>query len=263
MYDDLNLEEEEDNYGMNNDNDRVSSQDTQSIQEEAPDTDIRSSSILGGKSKSTAVSEAPGAAARRPSTQMKSPLPALATLHTPLSNMTNGSSNNHMKPAAVPTRAPGETLKYASAAAAAAASDKNNMVIAPLPPPPEALPPPSSSVTNPPLPAYTGRRPSVSASPTAIHAQPTSANQTPLTKPSVPSTASVPDTPSSAETKSPALSQSSAVHSARSVSQPPTVDRPDSARPGPSRASGKVSAAAETAESSKGLPLSCFRCLYG
>ena len=29
MYDDLNLEEEEDVYGMNNDNDRVSSQDTQ------------------------------------------------------------------------------------------------------------------------------------------------------------------------------------------------------------------------------------------
>jgi CCR4-NOT transcription complex subunit 3 len=33
MYDDLILGEEEDNYGINNNNDRVSSQDAQSIQE--------------------------------------------------------------------------------------------------------------------------------------------------------------------------------------------------------------------------------------
>ena len=51
MYDDLNLQEEEDNYGMNNDNDRVSSQDTQSIQEETPDIDSRSGSIPSGKAK--------------------------------------------------------------------------------------------------------------------------------------------------------------------------------------------------------------------
>ncbi|KAL8814048.1 MAG: hypothetical protein Q9223_006702 [Gallowayella weberi] len=44
-----------------------------------------------------------------------------------------------MKPAPLPTRPPGETLKYASAAAAAAAaSDKNSAGIAPLPPPPNA-----------------------------------------------------------------------------------------------------------------------------
>ena len=157
MYDDLNLEEEEDNYGMNNDNDRVSSQDTQSIQEEIPDTDTRSSSIPSGKPKVTSANEAPVAAARRPSTQMKSPLPTLATLHTPLANITNNATGNAMKPAAVPTRAPGETLKYASAAAAAAASDKNNMGIAPLPPPPEALSSSNTTASLPPLPSHTGR----------------------------------------------------------------------------------------------------------
>lgn len=249
MYDELNLNEEEDNYGMNIDNDRVSSQDTQSIQEETPDADGRSSSIPGGKSKATSVSEAP--AARRASTQhVKSPLPTLATLHTPLSTISNGAS---MKPAAVPQRAPGETLKYASAAAAAAASDKSNMGIAPLPPPPEALPP--SNTAQPSLPSYTsygGRRPSVTASPTAVHSQPASVNQTPVTKSSVPTT--VYDTPSSAQTKSPALSQSSAVPSASSTSQPPNVERPDSVKPSASRASsGKAPAVPEAAEGSKGL----------
>ena len=259
MYDDLNLEEEEDNYGMNNDNDRVSSQDTQSIQEEAPETETRSSSLPGGKSKSAAVAEAPGAVPRRPSTQMKSPLPALATLHTPLSTITNSGLNNQMKPAAVPTRAPGETLKYASAAAAAAASDKNHLGIAPLPPPPEAFAPPSSSVSQPPLPAYTGRRPSVAASPTAVLAQPTSVTQVPATRSGIPSTPAVIDTPLRAQTKSPALSQSSAAPSATSSSQLPAVDRPDSARPGASRgSSGKAPATTETAESSKGSPFFLF-----
>jgi CCR4-NOT transcription complex subunit 3 len=246
MYDELNLNEEEDNYGMNVDNDRVSSQDTQSIQEEIPDTDTRSSSIPGGKSKTASMNEAP--ATRRASTQhVKSPLPTLATLHTPLSTVSNGAS---MKPAAVPQRAPGETLKYASAAAAAAASDKSSIGIAPLPPPPEALP---SSSTAAALPSYAGRRPSVTASPTAVHAQPASANQTPVTKSSVPAT--VYDTPSSTQTKSPALSQSSAVPSASSTSQAPTVERPESAKPSTCRASsGKAPAVPEAAESSKGLP---------
>jgi CCR4-NOT transcription complex subunit 3 len=242
MYDDLNLQEEEDVYGMNNDNDRVSSQDTQSIQEEAPDMDSRSGSIPSGKAK--AIPEPPVAAARRPSTQLKSPLPALATLHTPAS-LTNGSSS-HMKPAAVPTRPPGEVLKYASAAAAAAASDK----IAPLPPPPEALPP-STSISHPPLPSHAGRRTSVTASPSAVHSQPSSVNQTPVTRSSIPATVNVSDTPTSSQTKSPALSQSSAVPS---VTQPSAVDLKENLQPGPSRASsGKAPAAVETGENSKGL----------
>lgn len=245
MYDELNLQEEEDNYGMNNDNDRVSSQDTQSIQEEAPEPESRSNSLPGPKSK--APSEPPVAAARRPSTQMKSPLPALATLHTPSSNLNNGSTS-HMKPAALPTRPPGETLKYASAAAAAAASDK----IAPLPPPPETLPPPNTSTSHPPLPSQAGRAPSVTASPVATYSQPASVSQTPVTRSSIPTTTQTFDTPSSAQTKSPALSQSSTGPSGSSVSQPPSIV--ENPRPDPSRvSSGKAIAIPEVAESSKSV----------
>ena len=252
MYDDLNLQEEEDAYGMNNDNDRVSSQDTQSVQEETADPDSRSSS-LPGKSKSTIPVEAPVAAARRPSTQLKSPLPALATLHTPLNNVSNGAAN--MKPAALPTRAPGETLKYASAAAAAAASEKSNMGIAPLPPPPEAFPPANNFASHPPLPPSTGRRPSVAtASPTAVHAQPASITQTPASKSGISSSANLIDTPSSTQTKSPALSQSSTGPSASSISQPTTVERADSTRPSASReTSAKSQPLTESATGSKGL----------
>ncbi|RDW61001.1 CCR4-NOT transcription complex subunit 3-like protein [Coleophoma cylindrospora] len=230
MYDDLNLQEEEDVYGMNNDNDRVSSQDTQSIQEEAPDVEIRSNSIPSGKAKATPNPEPPLVAARRPSTQMKSPLPALATLHTPLSNMSNGNSTaTNMKPAAVPTRPPGETLKYASAAAAAAASDK--VGIAPLPPPPEAM----SNGSHPPLPSSSARRPSITASPVPVPSQPASSTQTPVTRSSVP-------VPLAADAKSPALSQTSVVASGSSSSQAPV----DSARPGTSRVSSGQMQAPQT-----------------
>ncbi|GES63406.1 CCR4-NOT transcription complex, subunit 3 [Aspergillus terreus] len=124
LYDDLNLDgDTEIQFGIAGDNDRVSSQDTQSVQEDETDT----------KSKS-AKSESTGP--RRPSAQMKSPLPVLATLHP----STSTSATSGMKPAPPPTRLPGETLKYASAAAAAAASDKNGVGIAPLPPPPGASP---------------------------------------------------------------------------------------------------------------------------
>jgi CCR4-NOT transcription complex subunit 3 len=238
MYEELNLQEDEDNFGMNNENDRVSSQDTQSVQEDIPDTELR---IPSGKAK--AVAEPPVAAARRPSTQMKSPLPAMSTLHTPSTNTPNG-TNSHMKPAAVPTRAPGEGLKYASAAAAAAASDK--MGIAPLPPPPESLPSSSNSMSHPPLPSHAGRSTSVTASPTATLSQPALLNQTPLTKPSAPSSSHMVETPSS--TKSPALSLSSAIPSGASASQPP--ERVEAPRSGPSRgSSGK--APAEAVEKSK------------
>lgn len=136
IYDDLNLEEDEGAFGMNNDNDKVSSQDTQSIQDDLPDSaDGRGPTLSSGKPKSTSISEPPGASARRPSNQFKSPLPALATLHTPLANVSNNAATISLKPAPLPTRAPGETLKYASAAAAAAISDKSALGMAPLPPP--------------------------------------------------------------------------------------------------------------------------------
>lgn len=152
LYEELNLQEEEEMFGMPNDADRVSSQDTQSIADEL-DNDSKST-LAGGKQKAGSISEPSSAAARRPSTQLKSPLPALATLHTPLpSSATNGTTAPAMKPAPPPARAPGEPLKYASAAAAAAASDKNGIGIAPLPPPPGHATATSSSTGLSPLPA--------------------------------------------------------------------------------------------------------------
>ncbi|KAI9671884.1 MAG: general negative regulator of transcription subunit 5 [Caeruleum heppii] len=140
IYDDLNLAEDEDTFGIANENDRLSSQDTISVQDEATESEGRGTNIAVGKPKSSSVSEPQGAAAaRRPSTHARSPLPALATLHTPSSNVTTNAATSSMKPAPLPSRPPGETLKYASAAAAAAAaSDKNSVGIAPLPPPPSS-----------------------------------------------------------------------------------------------------------------------------
>ena len=187
MYDDLNLEEDEGVFGMNNDNDRVSSQDAQSIQDELPETaDGRGSGLGGSKPKSTSISEPQGTGVRRPSNQLKSPLPALATLHTPLASNTNGTTNNAMKPAPLPTRAPGETLKYASAAAAAAANDKAAVGIAPLPPPPgtTAAPIPSAPPGLSALPPT--QRSSATTSPSAVASVPASAGPTPAQKPAVP-----------------------------------------------------------------------------
>ena len=192
IYDDLNLEEDEGVFGMNNENDRVSSQDAQSIQDDLPETaDGRSTAAGGGgKPKSSSVSEPQAAAARRPSNQLKSPLPALATLHTPLANVTNGATNNSMKPAPLPTRPPGETLKYASAAAAAAASDKSAAGIAPLPPPPGAAavsspaPTPSSGLN--PTQSTPAQRSSATTSPSVASSVPTSVGHTPAAKAAVP-----------------------------------------------------------------------------
>lgn len=139
MYDDLNLDEDEDQFGIAAENDKISSQDTQSVQDELIEPEGRASSVARGKERPS-VDGASGTN-RRTSSQLKSPLPTLATLATPaLPTISSGPSsiNNGMKPATIPTRPPGEGLKYASAAAAAA--DKNNVGIAPLPPPPSAHP---------------------------------------------------------------------------------------------------------------------------
>ncbi|KAH7149175.1 Not1 N-terminal domain, CCR4-Not complex component-domain-containing protein [Dactylonectria estremocensis] len=128
MYNELDLEDEEGTYGMGLDNEKNSSLDAQSIQDDLiAEPDVPKPPR---KQKDESVT-------RRTSSQVKSPLPALATLHAPLPTISNGNTGGPaMKPAAVPTRPAGEGLKYASAAAAAAASDKNNVGIAPLPPPP-------------------------------------------------------------------------------------------------------------------------------
>lgn len=129
IYDELDLEEEEGVFGMNQDTEKNSSQDTQSIQDDLHDLEPPPKARKAKDNDSTTSST------RAKSAQSKSPLPALATLHTPLSTIGNGGSGSPaMKPASIPTRPAGEGLKYASAAAAAAASDK--IGIAPLPPPP-------------------------------------------------------------------------------------------------------------------------------
>ncbi|PYI08828.1 CCR4-NOT transcription complex, subunit 3 [Aspergillus sclerotiicarbonarius CBS 121057] len=175
LYDDLNLDNEaEVQFGMTGDNDRVSSQDTQSIQEEEPDI------------KPKAKSESAGL--RRPSTQMKSPLPVLATLHP----STSTSAASGMKPAPPPTRLPGETLKYASAAAAAAASDKNGVGIAPLPPPPGASPAfpaavPASKASATASPSVASAQPASKATPAVTIAaeEPAGRSKTPAVSPNV------------------------------------------------------------------------------
>jgi CCR4-NOT transcription complex subunit 3 len=129
MYDELDLQEEEDLFGMPADGDRQSSLDAQSLADDQAET------APLAKQKSTSASEPSTAAVRRPSIQLKSPLPALATLHTPGPVAANGPVISNPKPAPPPTRTPGEPLKYASAAAAAAASDKNGLGLTSFPPP--------------------------------------------------------------------------------------------------------------------------------
>ncbi|KAI9885971.1 MAG: hypothetical protein M1823_002249 [Watsoniomyces obsoletus] len=138
IYDELHLQDEEDAFGGANELDRVSSQDAQSIQDDGQEG--AGGTAERGKSKSGASAEGVGGTGRRPSTQMRSPLPTLATLHTPGMVHTTTGPTGTMKPAPPPSRPAGETLKYASAAAAAAAAggDKNGVGIAPLPPPPGA-----------------------------------------------------------------------------------------------------------------------------
>lgn len=177
LYGDLDLQEDEGVFGLGGDNDRVSSQDAQSVADDAPESsESRDPSTGGGKPKSTSVSEPKGNGVRRTSNNLKSPLPALATLHTPMPIVPNGAPKDTMKPAPLPTRAPGETLKYASAAAAAAAaSDKAAVGIAPLPPPPGAGP--ASSTPAP------GAPPGLSAQP---QTQKSSAATSPSAVPSLP-----------------------------------------------------------------------------
>lgn len=226
MYDELNLADEEENFGMNNENDRVSSQDTQSIQEDIPEVETRSSSLP--KPKTTSASETPATAARRPSMQLKSPLPALATLHTtPLNTVSNGNSSTAMKPATLPARPAGEVLKYASAAAAATVNEKNSVGIAPLPPPPTIFPPaqvaPSFSSST------VSKAVSAASSPAPAPSQPANVPQAPsIPEPGFPTNQNIPPLK-----KSPAPSQGSAVPSGSksdSLPQTPALDKVEQPR---------------------------------
>ncbi|TGZ76728.1 hypothetical protein EX30DRAFT_375264 [Ascodesmis nigricans] len=125
IYDDLNLDEDlvDDFFGVGVDaSERQSSQDATSV------ADVDETPTKGEKASS----------ARRPSAQIKSPLPAPSTLHSSSSFSTSNGAPSSMKPAPIPARPAGE-LKYASVATAAAAAEKN-LGIAPLPPPPGMTP---------------------------------------------------------------------------------------------------------------------------
>ena len=228
IYDDLNLEEDEGVFGMTTDADRVSSQDTQSIQDDQPETaENKAQTQTTGKPKSTSVSEPTGVSNRRPSNAFKAALPALATLHTPHPVPQPSSVNTAMKPAPVPTRPPGETLKYASAAAAAAASDKGSAIgIAPLPPPPGSttgpLPNPTSSHSSQPSIHKSGPSP-----------PPNSAPSQPTTIPALTSSKSAPAATTKEE--SPDTSNQIAAPAAN-VSNEPTEFR-DTSQPAPPSAS--------------------------
>lgn len=218
IYDELDLDEEnlEDLYGIGADADRMSSQDTQSIQDDLSEKlGSTKDSVVGG---------------RRPSTQLKSPMPALATLHqvptptTPIfgSNGILSSNGSSMKPAPLPTRPPGEVLKYASVATAAAAADRN-VGIAPLPPPPGMAPLPNPG--NVPI-GLSGMAPLPAPNAPKQPSQRQSSGSGPGSTPSVPSPAplSIPPTPSlepaSVSSSSPRPINSSLVSRAPS-SQPP------------------------------------------
>lgn len=231
MYDDLNLEEEEDQFGIVLDNDKVSSQDAQSLQGDAAEAEGRSSSAARGKER--ASTDAGSTTSRKGSSQLKSPLPTLATLHTPtLPTISSGPAANTaaMKPAAVPTRPPGEGLKYASAAAAAA--DKNNVGIAPLPPPPSAHP--AVGIANQSKASSTSSPSISSIQMAALSSQPTEPKAAPAPAP----------------VSAPAPTATSASSSAPTPA--PTTPKPESLRPAPSRAIGKAPAAAEASEVPKG-----------
>jgi CCR4-NOT transcription complex subunit 3 len=246
IYDELNLQEEEAIYGMGGEMDRVSSQDTQSIQDDTPE--------LEGKppAPKPKPAEPTHSGARRPSTQLKSPLPALATLHTPLPGASS-SATTSMKPAPLPTRTPGEPLKYASAAAAAAASDKNGVGIAPLPPPPGGSAAQSGLASG-------GARASATSSPATTHpklaqlssesAQSAQGSRSPAATPSAPATPAI-----EKQTLSRAVSED-ATKASRRTPAPDRVEEEESQAATPPLTNGESHAEDDDEESVYHLPSS-------
>ncbi|KXH67344.1 Not1 domain-containing protein [Colletotrichum salicis] len=208
MYEELALDEDEGAFGVPADGDKGSSQDAQSIAEEpTPEPEI-----IKAPPKPKAVAEA-SASGRRSSSQNKSPLPALATLHMPTIIGNGAATGPTMKPAVAPAR-PAEGLKYASAAAAAAASDK--IGISPLPPPPGAAPvtantPGSQSKT------------SATSSPATTSAHPVTAKEPEPKQPPAPSTTAT--EPPIANPSASADASTSTTPSAKAVSAPTKAEK--------------------------------------
>ncbi|KAK5164800.1 general negative regulator of transcription subunit 5 [Saxophila tyrrhenica] len=222
IYDDLNLEAEEGTYGMGNELEPGSSQDAQSIQDEPPEAEVTRTTSMPNKAKSQSMSEKD--APRRPSVQLKSPLPALSTLHSSLPNNNSGGKPvEGMKPAPLPTIPTGQPLKYASAAAAAAASDKNGVGIAPLPPPPGAA---RTSEVN--SPVATAAQPAAASPPQPKQAAPVQASKE-ESRAADPSQSTAPQAPKAAPKSTPPPAQAQPpiqpeASSSKARQQPPSPD---------------------------------------
>lgn len=253
MYDDFNLNEEEDFYGVPAENDKLSSQDAQSIPDEPPDVEVTRSGSVGGKGKATSVSDTPAAAGRRPSVQMKSPLPALSTLHSSLPNNTNGKAEPSMKPAPLPTIPTGQPLKYASAAAAAAASDRSGVGIAPLPPPPGI-----SKANDSGSPSVSAAQPSVSTpSPSQQSSQPAKAQEPPAKQPSPTPVEEIKAAEPATAKRSPAATHPQPSKSkGQQGSKPTQAPTPDSGVAGVASSNGETAQEEEEEESIYHLPSS-------
>lgn len=212
IYEELDLGEEEEleMFGLNNDAERLSSQDTTSVADEPP--------------------EKPAAAAgvtRRPSSQMKSPLAPHAGLHqTGVSSNALSSNGTALKPAPPPARPAGE-LKYASVATAAAAADKS-VGLAPLPPPPGAAPVTLAPLPPPNAPKQPTRQPSSSSVGPAV--PPTA--PTPLEKAPTPAPPPAALSPNPVPT-SPQEAPASEITAETSVSSEPDESSPASPSPEP------------------------------
>ncbi|USW53377.1 Putative CCR4-Not complex component, Not domain, CCR4-NOT complex subunit 2/3/5 domain superfamily [Septoria linicola] len=207
MYDDLNLEEEEGLYGMPTENDKVSSQDAQSTQDEPPDTEeIPQSKKPTSKSKS--ISET---TTRRPSVQLKStsqPLPPLATLQS-IPSSSNSKAAETMKPAPLPTIPTGQPLKDSATT-----------------PPPGGL---KSSATS--SPAVTAAQPVASSPARPAEPQPSKVPE-PVVKPTVPETkASEPEPSSSQASKVSSVKPSPQVSKAQPAPEPPMAKIPQPPSP--------------------------------
>ncbi|KAG8428176.1 general negative regulator of transcription subunit 5 [Metarhizium acridum] len=114
IYDELDLEDEEGTYGMVQENEKSSSQDAQSVQDEVmPEPELSSK-------PSRKVPKEIDASARKASSQTRSPLPALATLHTPLSSTsTGGVANPSMKASCCACKTSRRGSQYCTVAATA------------------------------------------------------------------------------------------------------------------------------------------------
>src|SRR5271156_6183202 len=204
IYNDLNLQEEEDLYGVG-DNDLQSSLDAQSVTEEHPSTPQKEE-IPKPKEPSTTTRRASVAATRPIVTSTTVTIPPLP------------SANGVPKPASQTTRPPTE-LKYASAVAAAT-NPASLLGLGPLPPPATTAPPIrqasvssiGSSGGNParassPVVATTNNTPPTIAPPVPVYPlakdKNVTTNESPKNVSSPPVPTTIPDTPSQSQPQEP------------------------------------------------------------